>query len=84
MWLQVINVLWWKSCCHVQRVDYIYLQLFNSVLYYFVFQLAEVVSERDLLKQQQSQHATKGIRELEKINRVRFHLVDNSKEIVRF
>ncbi len=42
------------------------------------------MSERDLLKQQQSQHATKGIRELEKINRVRFHLVDNSKEIVRF
>ncbi|XP_028410974.1 ninein-like protein isoform X2 [Dendronephthya gigantea] len=31
--------------------------------------LAEVVSERDILKQQQGQHATKGIREMEKINR---------------
>jgi hypothetical protein len=38
-----------------------------------ISQLAEVVSERDLLKQQQSQHASKGIRDLEKINRVIFY-----------
>ena len=40
---------------------------------FMISQLAEVVSERDLLKQQQSQHASKGIRDLEKINRVIFY-----------
>ena len=45
-------------------------QLLFLLDFFCRLQLAEVENHRDLLKQQQSQHATKGIKDLERINRV--------------